>query len=761
MINSQENKAIYRAVEPNFSRSQPQKSVNKSGLNTTQDSKIVDKPSTSKSCRSPFAIEDPLEGKTIGDNNRYLLQALLVQEGMNQVYQALDTKFEDRIVAIKVMINYSAASSKHLIKNFMGEIEAISRLEHPNIIKILDFGVTPDDTPFYGSPFYVMEYFAGKTLQNLFTKNKILPLASLLNIIYQVCAGLKQAHQQGIVHRDLNPDTIFLVAGDAFGEIIKIIDFGIVKNLSSDDKNHTQSTQVGSLSGTYRYASPEQCRGLPDIDQRSYVYSLGVILYEAICGHNPYILGDDFRPSPSDWIASHLKVIPKPLKEQAGCENIEDELATIVMKCLAKSPQDRFSDLGELQNAIANNLSVRMGVNDHAQTDKTIQPDTKIQPDTTIQPDTKTQPDTTIQPDTKIQPDTIIINDLEENSLYLKTEAELKQTTYKTVVETIKTISNNFPRNFTFSSSKKKLSLGLLATISAVFMGIATGTGKYLLSKPYKKKLQNKAEKISQNQFQSIPPAITPNKNDYSVLLKNMETQYQQGNYQDCYQSGIDNYDQDDIEIKEWIGKCGLEAAKIKGEAYSYSSAISIAQKIPNTVSNYQEVQDSINTWSGKILDHATTVYKEEGKLEEAVKITEHIPEISNLTATLPELISQWQQETEKYQAIIDNAQNLLNQAQWDAAKQEVEKIPTDFDFWRQQAQPILDKANQQINAIAAAEQRRREQAAAEQPPREQAAAEQPPREQAEDPLRERLNNTPLLEDDSLRERLHNHGLFF
>ncbi len=739
-MKAQENKTVYRLVEPNPSKSRP----------------------------TLFAREDPLEGKTIGDNNRYLLQTLLVQGGLSQVYQALDTKFEDRIVAIKLMTNYSAASGQHVIKRFMREVKAISRLKHPNIIQILDFGVTPDEAPFYGSPFYVMEYFVGKTLQNLLTENKILPLASLLSIIHQVCAGLKQAAREGIVHRDLKPDNIFLVAGGSVGEIVKIIDFGIAKNINYNDKNYTQLNQVESFIGTYRYASPEQCQGLPNIDQRSYIYSLGVILYEAICGHNPYGLDDDLSPSQTDWIACHLRVPPKPLKEQIGCENIENGLENIVMKCIAKSPQDRFSDLGELQNAVANSLSVRTGgVNYPAQTDTEIQTGTKIN------------------------------NDLEENSRYFKTEAEVKQTTNKTVVEKIKTISNNFSKNFTFSSNKKKLSVELLAGIAAVFVGIV-GTGGYLLcgylffnqpektsqNQPEKifqnqpeKIFQNQPEKISQNQpektsqnqpekiFQSqfASSAITPDRNNLSVLVETLETQYQQGNYQDCYQSGINSSNQDDIEIKEWIGKCGLEAAKIKGKAYSYSGAIAIAQTIPNTVSNYQEVQDSVDIWSGKILDYATKVYKEQGQLEEAVKITKNIPENSNLTATLPELISQWQQETEKHQALIDNAQNLLNQAQWYGAKQEVEKIPTDFDFWRQKAQPILNKANQQINAIAAEEQRRREQAAAEQRRREQAAAEveQPPREQAEDPLRERLNNTPLLEDDSLRERLHNHGLFF
>ena len=204
-----------------------------------------------------------------------------------------------------------------------------------------------------------MEYLAGKTLQNLLIENKIISIDSVLKIISQVCSGLKEAHQKGIVHRDLKPDNIFLVSGGALGEIVKIIDFGIAKNISADNENYTKLTQEGSFIGTYRYASPEQCRGLSNIDQRTDIYSLGVILYETICGKNPYDLDDDFTTSKADWIACHIRVSPKPLKQQMGLEKIGDELENIVMKCLAKSPQDRFSDIGELQNAIADTFSVK------------------------------------------------------------------------------------------------------------------------------------------------------------------------------------------------------------------------------------------------------------------------------------------------------------------------------------------------------------------------------------------------------------------
>ena len=339
-------------MSDNFSDSLPKKTLDESGLNCDRAKKTVAEGNSSKVSDVPFIRKDPLEGKTIGDCDRYLLQTLLGTGGMSRVYQALDTKFEARVVAIKLMTNCSA-NSEHL-KRFMGEIRAISRLKHPNIIQIFDFGVTPAVAPFYGVPFYVMEHLEGETLQKLLTRNKRIPINSISNIIDRVCAGLKESHQKGIVHRDLKPDNIFLVPSDTFGPIVKILDFGIAKNISINSHDRTKLTREGSFIGTYRYASPEQCRGLVDIDQRADIYSLGIILYEAICGNNPYGLDNNSHTSQIDWIAYHIVVPPKPLKQQPGCEDLADEIENIVMKCLAKSPQARFSNIEELQNAFTN-----------------------------------------------------------------------------------------------------------------------------------------------------------------------------------------------------------------------------------------------------------------------------------------------------------------------------------------------------------------------------------------------------------------------
>ncbi len=696
----------------NSSSPQPKKTIDESIFNMAQNEKTVFEPN--KPSRIPVIRKDPLEGIAIGDNNRYVLQTLLGQGGMSQVYQALDTKLKDRVVAIKLMTNYSAASHNHLIKRFTGEVKAIVHLKHPNIIQIFDFGVTPNQAPFYGSPFYVMEYLPGRTLQNLLTENKIVPLDSLLKIISQVCVGLKEAHQKGIVHRDLKPDNIFLVNGGAFGEIIKILDFGIAKNMICDDTNQTRLTQEGSFIGTYRYASPEQCRGLLNIDQRTDIYSLGVILYEAICGKSPYDLDNDFNNSQADWIACHIRVPPKPLKEQPGCQNLPDELVNVVMQCLAKSPQDRFSDIGVLPDILSNSFLGGRGLSYNSVSNKKV------------------------------------IAHQEKNSHQSQINLEVSLDSPEKAVE--RTNNNLSQNDISSSNSNKKLSVGLLAGLVALLIAIVGTIGYLGMSL-----LLGRPNKIAQNYFKST---VDPNNNsnDLNLLVDQLEIQYEQGNSEDCYKLATKTPNQDNLVIQEWIGKCGLAAAQTKAEINSFSGAIAIAKTIPNTVPNYQEIQENIDIWSRKVLDYATKLYQE-GKLEEAVKTTQIVPENSNFKATVPKLISQWQQEEEKHKAIIDNAQNLLNRGQWYAAKQEVAKITSDFVFWRQEAQPILELANRKINEIAAAERRRRAQ---QQRRRVQKLPPRPrvqPKETTSLPsLKDKLKNIPLLDDDTLRERLRKNS---
>lgn len=691
--------------------SETKKTVAESDFNTSQPKKTVVESNVNRASQASFMRKDLLKGRTLGDPHRYLLQTLLGQGGMSKVYLALDTKFEDRVVAVKLMTNYASSNKQHLIKRFMGEVRAISRLKHPNIIQIFDFGVTPNQPPFYGVPFYVMEHLEGKNLQSWLSQKQI-SSNSILKIILQVAAGLRAAHDQNIIHRDLKPDNIFLIEGGTFGPIVKIIDFGIAKKISAEAENETQLTKVGSFIGTYRYASPEQCRGMPNIDRRSDIYSLGIILYEAICGKNPYSLQVDCNISQADWIACHLKVPPEPIKEQPGCEQIGDELAKLIMKCLAKFPEDRFSDLGELQQALASNIVV-------PQTQDNFVPLYDTKPIDGQKKDSS--PSTT---------------EVEAEQVPIKTEVETTPNDIPTKLPSKVDLATNFDCVSTNSANAKPNKFSLKFIASAITIAIAfLGTGGYLIYS--RNTASNNSTPIALTDTSTVTNNITNNKN-LSLAAKKLENQYQKQNYQECYQLALEHKDSHNALIQKWLGECGLAAAKIKADANSYSSAIALAQKIPQITPNYKEVQKNINTWSGDILDYATTVFMK-GELEQAINVTKLVPENTSVKAKIPELISQWEQQQATHQATVAQAQNLLDRGRWSDAKQEVEKIPSDFVFWRAKAQPILDQANQKIaDEIVAAEQYRREQAVKTAPI----------------PLRERLKNVPLLNDSYVRRRL-------
>ena len=310
-----------------------------------------------KKRRAFVRAEDPFIGQKIGDGERYLLKKLLGQGGMSKVYIALDTKLSNRKVAIKIMTSYASANNQHLIKRFTREVESLCVLNHPNIIQITDFGVTPQEKPFSGDPFYVMEYFMGQTLQRLLDQDDKLNPDLALKIGLKICYGLKNAHQEGIIHRDLKPDNIFLVSGSTVGEVVKIIDFGIAKKIEEEsDSNTTSLTMVNTFIGTYRYASPEQCNGAT-IDSRTDIYSLGMVLYEMLSGNNPYNLKDSSDTKNADWSVAHRREKAISLREQPGCENISVELDNVVMKCLEKTPQNRFQNIEDLEQALSNCLS--------------------------------------------------------------------------------------------------------------------------------------------------------------------------------------------------------------------------------------------------------------------------------------------------------------------------------------------------------------------------------------------------------------------
>ncbi|MDJ0682402.1 MAG: CHASE2 domain-containing serine/threonine-protein kinase [Xenococcaceae cyanobacterium MO_167.B52] len=325
------------ALDPYITVSEPTKTF----LNPTQEWSQDDSHNSEENLAD---VEDIFIDKTIGEWNRYVLKKLLGKGGMSRVYLALDRNLNNKQVAIKIMTNYCYGNDQDSRKRFIGEIEKLCMLNHPNIIQIKEQGITPATPPFYGNPFYVMEYFEGKTLRQVIKKLDKIAYNLALKIIFQVCLGLKEAHKKGIIHRDIKPGNIFLSTGDSLGEVVKIIDFGIAKKIDLEYQQNDQRTR--GFIGTYRYASPEQIRGI-NIDSRTDIYSLGVVFYEILSGEHPFESKDDDNYDDEN---------AKPLKEQPACKHIPRDLETIIMKCLAQCPEDRFQTIQELERALRNFL---------------------------------------------------------------------------------------------------------------------------------------------------------------------------------------------------------------------------------------------------------------------------------------------------------------------------------------------------------------------------------------------------------------------
>jgi serine/threonine-protein kinase len=268
---------------------------------------------------------------------------------MGEVYLAADTRLRDQRVAIKIMKTSASVAKDPLIELFIREISILPTLNSPYIVKVSDWGFTPESPPhFQGTPFYVMEYLEGETLGTRLSKLGKLPKEQAVMIISQICEGLKVAHQQGIIHRDLKPDNIFLIPGGPRGDFVKILDFGIAK-IKRGEYAKSAAATVG-FRGTYRYASPEQCRELP-VDERADIYSLGMVFYEMLSGTNPFGLEPE-TASGFDWCDHHINGRAKPLRMLPGCENIPLDLQALVMKCLATKPDLRFAKVEALEQAL-------------------------------------------------------------------------------------------------------------------------------------------------------------------------------------------------------------------------------------------------------------------------------------------------------------------------------------------------------------------------------------------------------------------------
>jgi eukaryotic-like serine/threonine-protein kinase len=245
-----------------------------------------------------------------------------------------------RRVAVKVLHkNYTR--DEHLLARFLNEARAANAIRHPNIIEILDSGMLAD-----GTPFLVMELLEGESLGTRLRQNGALPIATAVDFAYQTASALGAAHAKGIVHRDLKPDNLFVVPDphDSHRERVKVLDFGIAK-LQQGSVADSVKTRTGTLMGTPIYMSPEQCRGTRAVDHRSDIYSLGVIFYEMLVGQPPFV-SEGF----GDLVNMHLNVLPASARSKRA--EIPLAVDALVLKMLAKNPEDRYAEMTEVQGAL-------------------------------------------------------------------------------------------------------------------------------------------------------------------------------------------------------------------------------------------------------------------------------------------------------------------------------------------------------------------------------------------------------------------------
>lgn len=273
-------------------------------------------------------------GQTVGN---YKITAKLGEGGMGVVYLA-EHPVIGKKVAIKA-IHPELSKNPEVISRFMTEAKSVNQIGNEHIVDISDFGNTDD-----GEFFFVMEFLQGEALSDRISREHRFAPARALKIAAQVADALAASHEHGIIHRDLKPENVYLITRGSNPDFVKVLDFGLAK-LTQGDQKVTHKTRTGSVMGTPYYMSPEQCEGRADVDHRSDVYALGVILFEMLTGKVPFG-GEGY----GEIIVKHITQAPPSLC--AINPTLEDKHEQVVLRALAKNRGDRYQNMREFRNAM-------------------------------------------------------------------------------------------------------------------------------------------------------------------------------------------------------------------------------------------------------------------------------------------------------------------------------------------------------------------------------------------------------------------------
>jgi serine/threonine-protein kinase len=276
-------------------------------------------------------------------DGKYEVVRLLGEGGMGAIYEARHTG-TGRRVAVKVIGAQALAAGQEAFVRFEREARASGAIDSEHVVQVLDSGI--DGTT--GNPYMVMELLAGEDLHQLLQRTGPVAPDAALRVIAQACIGLQKAHAAGIVHRDLKAANLYLTRRDHGGVTVKLLDFGIAKMradqyAASDDHG---LTRTGAMIGSPLYMSPEQAKGSKDIDHRSDIWSLGVVMYEALAGSPP----NGGLQSIGELIIAICSTPPRPIQEVAGW--VPAEVAAIVHTALSADPAGRFSSAADMYATI-------------------------------------------------------------------------------------------------------------------------------------------------------------------------------------------------------------------------------------------------------------------------------------------------------------------------------------------------------------------------------------------------------------------------
>jgi serine/threonine-protein kinase len=287
------------------------------------------------SYRFELLRREAFQAKLLG---QYRLKQKLGSGGMGEVYLAEHLLLR-RPCAIK-LIRPDQQRDPALMQRFEREVQAMATLTHPNTVEVYDYGRSDDGT-FY----YVMEYLPGLTLETLVARYGAVPAARAVHFLRQVCGALREAHQVGLLHRDIKPGNVIACERGGVYDVAKLLDFGLVQGglLPADAE---RVTIEGTVLGSPPYMSPEQAAGKSDVDVRSDIYSLGGVGYYLLTGRPPFV-----RETALEMLLAHAyePVVP-PGEWQSG---VPADVQAVILRCLSKKPEDRFADVTSLEQALA------------------------------------------------------------------------------------------------------------------------------------------------------------------------------------------------------------------------------------------------------------------------------------------------------------------------------------------------------------------------------------------------------------------------